>query len=234
MSVSRAVSASDITMLRKVLSEKNAVAKENAVNKKIPGSQEYSPLHVAVKDENFEMVQELLKNKANPNTIDSRGDTPLHVAAKYSTPEINAELIKYGANVSAKNTYKQIPLHVIGQNANKADVASIAVAHINKGANIEALDIGGKMPKDNEVLNNALDTIYGNNLQESIAGNSISENGNIKALDTVLEHHFEIDLEVFSKAQNPKDYDPNYKKGRTLNRNSNKVEKKKPKNKQKR
>ncbi len=76
MSISRAIALKDIDRLRA------AIHNGEDVNKVIfkPGG--YTPLHVAVRDGNLEIIQELLKNGAKVNSIDNNGNTPLHLAEK--------------------------------------------------------------------------------------------------------------------------------------------------------
>ena len=202
MSISRAVDMKDIVMLRE------AIKKGGDINKQMPGPQKFTPLHVAVKDGNLEMVQEILKNEANPNIADGRGDTALHVAAKYSSPEINDELTKNGANANIKNKNGQIPLHVVGENTNKVDIAPIAAIHLNNGASMGALDKENKTPKDNKVLHDALDEINhiidGEKTLELRAEIKL-EGGDTNVIDRVLENLYGIDSTEADNKENQKD-----------------------------
>lgn len=79
-----------------------------------PNSLEYvsidgdSPLHIAVSQDNIEIVSLLLSHSANSNAKNKRGMTPL---MKTRTPEIIKMLIKYGANVNMKDNDGDTALH---------------------------------------------------------------------------------------------------------------------------
>ncbi len=111
----------------------------------------------------------------------------------------------------AKNKRGQIPLHVVGENAHGVDITAIANAHIAKGADVEALDMGNKMPKDNTVLHDALLDYFENKeakeaLQELTATNGPKlEDLTRKVIDMVLDNHYGITKTEGERKENQKD-----------------------------
>ena len=100
----------------------------------------YTALHLAVKYLQVDVVELLLKNRADPNAVDDSGNTPLHLACigynnqinflkkrqifhgdmitAYSTEdenelEIIKLLVKHGSNVNAKDRFGNTPLLLI-------------------------------------------------------------------------------------------------------------------------
>ena len=65
----------------------------------------------AVRDNDFEKVEEFLASGANPNAADNDGSTPLHSAANYGQTEMAKLLLEGGANVNAADTWGITPLH---------------------------------------------------------------------------------------------------------------------------
>lgn len=57
-------------------------------------------LAATVMSEKIELANELLKNKANPNIVDSNGVSPLMLAIQFQKTEFIELLIKYGASKS--------------------------------------------------------------------------------------------------------------------------------------
>lgn len=60
-------------------------------------------LHYAVYDEDYELVELLLKNGVNINLQINRGMTPLILATRYENEEIIKLLLSYGADVNIKD-----------------------------------------------------------------------------------------------------------------------------------
>lgn len=70
-------------------------------------------LHLAVENNNYNLVKLLLDNNANVNIRNSRGETPLHVACINSVcnrTKIVYELINHGANLEARDKDGLTPL----------------------------------------------------------------------------------------------------------------------------
>ncbi|WP_341811598.1 ankyrin repeat domain-containing protein [Wolbachia endosymbiont (group A) of Oxytorus armatus] len=72
-----------------------------------------TPLHLAARDNNKEIVEALLKvNGINVNATDQGGKTPLHLAARDNNKEIVEALLKVnGINVNAQDKDDSTPLH---------------------------------------------------------------------------------------------------------------------------
>eukprot|EP01122_Echinamoeba_exundans_P011991 TRINITY_DN4929_c0_g1_i2.p1 TRINITY_DN4929_c0_g1~~TRINITY_DN4929_c0_g1_i2.p1 ORF type:complete len:277 (-),score=56.99 TRINITY_DN4929_c0_g1_i2:54-884(-) len=69
-----------------------------------------SPLHVAVQNGDFKMVQLLLKYGASPNQCDVEGATPVHIAAANGNTRIAAALIAKGGSVHVQDNEGEVPL----------------------------------------------------------------------------------------------------------------------------
>jgi len=74
----------------------------------------YTPLHFAVQENNYSVVEALLRKKAAIDPIDKFGNTPLY---KCVTEKVNINitnvLLEYGANVTIKNSFGYSPMAVI-------------------------------------------------------------------------------------------------------------------------
>lgn len=74
----------------------------------------YTPLHFAVQENNYSVVEALIQKKAVIDSIDKFGNTPLYkcVTERASINIANA-LLEHGANVSQKNRFGYSPMVVI-------------------------------------------------------------------------------------------------------------------------
>lgn len=74
----------------------------------------YTPLHFAVQENNYSVVEALLRKKVVIDPIDKFGNTPLY---KCVTEKVNINitnvLLEYGANVTIKNSFGYSPMTVI-------------------------------------------------------------------------------------------------------------------------
>jgi len=70
-----------------------------------------SPLHLAVKSGNTDIVNLLLENHADVTVGDIDQQTPLHLAAKNGCTEIVRALIESGSEVNARDVGHRTPLH---------------------------------------------------------------------------------------------------------------------------
>ncbi|XP_055349678.1 transient receptor potential cation channel subfamily A member 1-like [Paramacrobiotus metropolitanus] len=69
-------------------------------------------IHVAVVNENFAVLQDLLDNKADINAVDNEGNTALHLAAAKNDGAAIAALLASQANPKIKNGKQDTALHV--------------------------------------------------------------------------------------------------------------------------
>eukprot|EP00977_Amphora_coffeiformis_P002757 scaffold522_cov168-Amphora_coffeaeformis.AAC.4 len=72
----------------------------------------YTPLHLAVLNQNFAIVYLLLEHGANPNAQNPPGISPLHLVGD-STPHIAQHLIEHGTNVDIRDNEGCSPLHSV-------------------------------------------------------------------------------------------------------------------------
>ncbi|KLL03283.1 MAG: ankyrin repeat protein [Mycoplasmataceae bacterium CE_OT135] len=77
-----------------------------------------SSLHYAVSNENWEAIEVLLQNKANPDIQDVNGFTPLHLAAANSHRQIVKKLLKHKANPNFTDNKGNTPLHFAAEQNN--------------------------------------------------------------------------------------------------------------------
>ncbi|KAI4864994.1 ankyrin repeat-containing domain protein [Hypoxylon rubiginosum] len=99
-------------------------------------------LHLAVKNQNYEMVKLLLEYGANPNAKDNSGSTPLNYAAHGREDGIVQLLLDYWADPNNKDSTGSTPLH------NVATGGSLAMAKLllDSGADRYVQDNGGNTP----------------------------------------------------------------------------------------
>ena len=71
-----------------------------------------TPLHVAARTGQHEVLNYLLSKQANINSRDAHGRTPLHLAALNSQLECQLLLVKHGAQLNAEDNAKMTPLHM--------------------------------------------------------------------------------------------------------------------------
>ena len=74
----------------------------------------YTPLHFAVQENNYSVVEALIRKKAAIDPIDRFGNTPLY---KCVTEKVNISitraLLEHGANITIKNSFGYSPITVI-------------------------------------------------------------------------------------------------------------------------
>lgn len=104
-----------------------------------------TPLHYAVKNEDFELLEILLAYVPDIDVENEEGDTALHLAVKTSDIDIVQLLIDSGASVDVKDIKKRTPVVLAGQL--KEDV----IYRLLKEASNE--DAGGKVKIKKMVLN---------------------------------------------------------------------------------
>jgi ankyrin repeat protein len=68
-------------------------------------------LFTAVRNNDLNLVQELIQNGASPNEKDEYGRTPLHIAIMHGNTEIIKVLLQNGASLNEKTCNGYTPLH---------------------------------------------------------------------------------------------------------------------------
>ena len=129
----KVIQQGEISTVRELIKNDSSV-----INKIGPTGQ--SALHLMIKENRFECVEELLRNGADVNVVDGDGKTPLHYVAESEDSDIihvGAKLIEKGANVDAKDHNENTPLHVTCQKANRIEIAKFLLEH---EAYVEAKD----------------------------------------------------------------------------------------------
>lgn len=85
-----------------LLADKASINKQN--------DQGESPLHLAIKTKNQQLVEILVQRGANISTTTKIRATPLHYAASFANEEIIKLLISKGANVNATDNNNEEPV----------------------------------------------------------------------------------------------------------------------------
>ncbi|CAN0179713.1 unnamed protein product [Discosporangium mesarthrocarpum] len=105
-----------------------------------------SPVHVACKGSNAEIMAELLKHPAVGKAVNARSvqdsNSPLHIAAANSTPNVVRILLRYGADPSAVSRDGSTPLHVACSRGRLGTVMEL----LHRGSELEARDNKGMTP----------------------------------------------------------------------------------------
>lgn len=71
-----------------------------------------TPLHIATKSGNQEMIQFLLDNEANVNLVNAKNNTPLHMAAMEGKESSFVTLIKANSDLSLKGAFNLTPIEM--------------------------------------------------------------------------------------------------------------------------
>lgn len=71
-----------------------------------------TPLHYLVASDDYDLLEIVLKSRANPSMFDNLGNTPIFVALYKSNFQAIDILIKYGVPLSEKNQHGETLLHV--------------------------------------------------------------------------------------------------------------------------
>ncbi len=115
-----------------------------------------TPLHIAVEDDNLEMVKLLLGAGARLDLANEDGLTPLHAAVSCDEIEIIETLLKAGANVAAADDTGRTPLHVaVREFMNKKALRLL----VENGADVNATDREGKTPLDVAMEHDCLEAV---------------------------------------------------------------------------
>lgn len=103
-----------------------------------------TPLHIAAKRDDSEMVKILLDNGANVNVKDIFKRTPLHCAAIVDNVATANLLINKGADINYQSSYGLTALHLAATN-NSTKVFELL---LNKGADYTKVDNDGRYAYD--------------------------------------------------------------------------------------
>ncbi len=104
----------------------------------------YTPLQIAVKNNNIEMVKLLLENHADVNLKDINGCTPLHWAVECNNIEIVKLFIENGAGINAQDETLATTLYLSIYTKNIEMVKLL----LENGADPNIKDVGGFIPLD--------------------------------------------------------------------------------------
>ena len=131
-----------------------------------------TPIYIAARNGHAEIVEKLIKEKADVEQKQRNGWTPLHIAAKYGHAEIVDQLIRANANIERHQPFRSKALHIAAWQGHvrvvqrliqaKADINSqnnaketplivatkfgnqeVAKELLKAGANVEAKDTSG-------------------------------------------------------------------------------------------
>jgi len=83
----------------------------------IPNSSGYSPIHMAVQQNNFECVMVLIKMGADVNAQTLSGITPLFLAAAANASECYAVIQEQGGVMEVINKDERAPMEILEQNS---------------------------------------------------------------------------------------------------------------------
>jgi len=133
--ISQAIVANDVTSLESLIKDVN-------LDEKLEGGLSY--LHVAVMAHRTQMLQSLLKNGADANSLDSNSLTPLHLASSYGEIEMVDSLLKSGADVNIKGHNDMTALHAAAYSG-ELEVLKIL---LKAGADVVAKTTNGLTPLD--------------------------------------------------------------------------------------
>lgn len=115
-----------------------------------------SPLHIAVKYSDPDIVRLLLEASANVNAKNNDGETPLHIAARYSDLDIVILLLDNFADVHVKNNDGKTALHRALAGINTSATMAKKVADITNLLIARKADINSKDDKGYTPFNHAI------------------------------------------------------------------------------
>ena len=108
-------------------------------------------LHLAIERGFLDIVQELIKNGADPNIQNDFGYTPLHLAVTKGDLSRVIYLIENGANVNGMDINGNIPLHIAATLDKTSNIIKYLLEH---GANVNAKNYKDQTPLHISLLNN--------------------------------------------------------------------------------
>ncbi|OQS05612.1 ankyrin repeat protein [Thraustotheca clavata] len=114
-----------------------------------------TPLHIAVLNGHYNIVQLLITKGAEINAVDKDEMTPLHYAAWCNESEIVTLLLSFVAKINATDNAGRSPLHLAIEENN----TNIASQLIEKGANIKESDQDGNTPLHLAARSNCIEIV---------------------------------------------------------------------------
>lgn len=139
-------------------------------------------LQLSSKCGHFALVEYVLDNGADIETVDDNGQTPLFLVGEY--PELTIMLLNRGADMEAKNHGGQTPLQ---HYAELGQIKSLAVL-LSYGCNIQSIDKNGNTALHYACRNNQQEVLL-LLLEKGIDTDDISEDGET-ALHIVIDKSF--------------------------------------------
>jgi len=112
-----------------------------------------TPLHRAASSGHGEILEFLVKCRADINAVNSRKQTPLHSACLYDKAGAALYLISQGADIESKDKDGLTPLHIAAGERNSSMIDLL----IKQGADINDCDSEGKTPLHYAALYNTTD-----------------------------------------------------------------------------
>lgn len=104
-------------------------------------------IHSAIIDnQSYEIIQKLLDQGTNPNTLDSRNNTALHFAVEHNREDVVELLLSYKTHVNFQNCNGDTPLHwAVYTNADDDIVVNLVLSgaspHIRNSDGLSSLDL---------------------------------------------------------------------------------------------
>ena len=118
LSLAAMVIATTLGVAAQTGSTANSARGATGIKAPAPAADRTVPLAEAVRRQDRQAVQALLKKKADVNAAQPNGATALHWAAYVQDAEATAMLIDAGANVNVRNNYGVSPLALAAKNGN--------------------------------------------------------------------------------------------------------------------
>lgn len=155
-----------------------------------------TPLSIAVKIKNIEMVMDLVENDALPDVCDeSTGRTPLMFSVQNKTLDISKYLLKYNASVDMSDFQCVTPLMLAVANKDIKHCELLCV----RLADVDAQDENGWTPLHYAVLNNAPQCVV--YLIEEGADRSIRDINKRRPLDLARYKNFGECIAILSSSR---------------------------------
>ncbi len=204
----------NLKKINKLFEEENGGDKID-INWKNPKENGNTPLHVALNNYHFLVVEFLLANGATVNKVNDDGKTPLHIACKkYGRPSIVKLLIEKGANVNEPehNAFENTPLHLAAMNksdfgflgSNKGNEANEEIARLllEAGGNPEVKNAKGYtvMELAESWRNPGVVEILKTHIQKKFYGVTIGvlkEKGESLSKQVLGNHHLNSEIKSF-------------------------------------